>query len=98
MEHPDDADGFAGFDAERHNVLDLEVHRVADVVSRVLGRGVAAGHPDRRGHPPAGDGSALPNEFRTNAIAKNLDAFHAAFGVTDQDGMWMAPQERVSIW
>ena len=27
---------------------------------RVLGRGVAAGHPDRRGHPPAGDGSALP--------------------------------------
>ncbi|MCI9869351.1 peptidase M13 [Arthrobacter humicola] len=39
-----------------------------------------------------------PNEFRTNAIARNLDAFHAAFGVTDQDGMWMAPQERVSIW
>ncbi len=39
-----------------------------------------------------------PNEFRTNAIAKNLDAFHDAFGVTDQDGMWMAPRERVSIW
>ncbi len=39
-----------------------------------------------------------PNEFRTNAIAKNLDAFHEAFGVTEQDGMWMAPQERVSIW
>ncbi|RKR30097.1 M13 family metallopeptidase [Arthrobacter oryzae] len=39
-----------------------------------------------------------PNEFRTNAIAKNLDAFHAAFGVTELDGMWMPPQERVSIW
>lgn len=39
-----------------------------------------------------------PNEFRTNEIAKNLDAFHDAFGVTDRDGMWMAPQERVSIW
>ncbi|PVZ54718.1 M13 family metallopeptidase [Arthrobacter sp. H-02-3] len=39
-----------------------------------------------------------PNEFRTNAIAKNLDAFHEAFGVTEQDGMWMPPQERVSIW
>ena len=39
-----------------------------------------------------------PNEFRTNAIAKNLDAFHEAFGVTEQDGMWMSPQERVSIW
>ncbi|UKA51922.1 peptidase M13 [Arthrobacter sp. FW305-123] len=39
-----------------------------------------------------------PNEFRTNAIARNLDAFHAAFGVTEGDGMWMAPGERVSIW
>ncbi len=39
-----------------------------------------------------------PNEFRTNAIAKNLDAFHEAFNVTDQDGMWMPPEERVNIW
>ena len=39
-----------------------------------------------------------PNEFRTNAIARNLDAFHAAFGVTEEDGMWMPPEERVSIW
>ncbi|UKA52520.1 peptidase M13 [Arthrobacter sp. FW305-BF8] len=39
-----------------------------------------------------------PNEFRTNAIAKNLDSFHTAFGVTEEDGMWMPPAERVSIW
>jgi putative endopeptidase len=39
-----------------------------------------------------------PNEFRTNAIAKNLDAFHDAFEVSEQDGMWMPPEERVSIW
>lgn len=39
-----------------------------------------------------------PNEFRTNAIARNLDAFHEAFDVTGQDGMWMPPAERVSIW
>ncbi len=39
-----------------------------------------------------------PNEFRTNAIVKNLDAFHDAFEVSEQDGMWMAPEERVSIW
>jgi putative endopeptidase len=39
-----------------------------------------------------------PNEFRTNAIARNLDAFHKAFEVTDQDGMWLSPEERVSIW
>lgn len=39
-----------------------------------------------------------PNEFRTNQIARNLDAFHAAFGTAEQDGMWMPADERVSIW
>jgi putative endopeptidase len=39
-----------------------------------------------------------PNEFRTNAIARNLDPFHEAFDVTEEDGMWMPPAERVSIW
>lgn len=39
-----------------------------------------------------------PNEFRTNQIAKNLDAFHEAFGTAEQDGMWMPAEERVSIW
>ncbi|MCP1414183.1 M13-type metalloendopeptidase [Paenarthrobacter sp. A20] len=39
-----------------------------------------------------------PNEFRTNAIARNLDAFHAAFGVSATDGMWMESEDRVSIW
>lgn len=39
-----------------------------------------------------------PNEFRTNAIVKNLDAFHEAFEVSEEDGMWMPPTERVSIW
>jgi putative endopeptidase len=39
-----------------------------------------------------------PNEFRTNAIVKNLDAFHEAFGVADGDAMWLDPEERVTIW
>jgi putative endopeptidase len=39
-----------------------------------------------------------PNEFRTNAIAKNLDSFHEAFDVTEADDMWMPAAERVSIW
>jgi putative endopeptidase len=39
-----------------------------------------------------------PNEFRTNAIAKNLDSFHEAFEVEDGDGMWLSPEDRVSIW
>lgn len=39
-----------------------------------------------------------PNEFRTNAIARNLDAFHEAFGVGAGDGMWLESGDRVSIW
>lgn len=39
-----------------------------------------------------------PNEFRTNAIAKNLDSFHEAFAVESGDGMWLSPEDRVSIW
>ena len=39
-----------------------------------------------------------PPEFRCNQVVKNIDDFHEAFGVTEGDGMWMAPEERVSIW
>ncbi|GIZ96914.1 putative zinc metalloprotease [Tsukamurella sp. TY48] len=39
-----------------------------------------------------------PPEFRCNAIASNLDAFYAAFGVTDGDALFLAPERRVSIW
>ncbi|MGO1321250.1 MAG: M13 family metallopeptidase [Galactobacter sp.] len=39
-----------------------------------------------------------PAEFRSNQVAKNLDAFHAAYGTKVGDGMWLAPEERVTIW
>ena len=39
-----------------------------------------------------------PPEFRANQVVKNIDDFHDAFGVAEGDGMWMAPEERVSIW
>ncbi|GAB3819431.1 M13 family metallopeptidase [Tessaracoccus terricola] len=39
-----------------------------------------------------------PNEFRCNQIVRNLDAFHEAFGLTEDDGLWLAPEERVTIW
>lgn len=38
-----------------------------------------------------------PAEFRAN-IVKNVDAFHEAFATTPDDGMWLDPSERVSIW
>jgi putative endopeptidase len=39
-----------------------------------------------------------PSDLRCNQIARNLDAFHAAFDVHAGDGMWLDPAERVAIW
>jgi putative endopeptidase len=39
-----------------------------------------------------------PNEFRCNQIVRNIDDFYSAFGVTDSDALWLAPQDRVTIW
>jgi putative endopeptidase len=39
-----------------------------------------------------------PDEFRCNQIVRNLAQFYEAFGVTERDGMWLEPSERVRIW
>ncbi|NNG18005.1 peptidase M13 [Naumannella sp. ID2617S] len=39
-----------------------------------------------------------PNEFRCNQIVRNLPDFHDAFGVTETDQLWLAPEKRVAIW
>ncbi|MDO5633900.1 MAG: M13-type metalloendopeptidase [Micrococcus sp.] len=39
-----------------------------------------------------------PNEFRCNQVVKNIDAFHEAYGTQPGDGMWLDPEERVTIW
>ncbi|PTW90919.1 putative endopeptidase [Microbacteriaceae bacterium MWH-Ta3] len=39
-----------------------------------------------------------PPEFRCNQIVRNLDFFYEAFDVTESDPMWLAPEQRVSIW
>jgi len=39
-----------------------------------------------------------PNEFRCNQIVRNIDEFYRAFGVTESDALWLAPEERVTIW
>lgn len=39
-----------------------------------------------------------PAEFRCNQIARNLDLFYEAFGVTDENELWLAPEDRVTIW
>ena len=39
-----------------------------------------------------------PAECRTNGIARNVDLFYKAFDVTADNGMWLAPEQRVRIW
>ena len=39
-----------------------------------------------------------PSEFRCNQIVRNLDAFYAAFDVREGDALWLAPEDRVTIW
>ncbi len=39
-----------------------------------------------------------PEEFRCNAVVRNIDAFHEAFDLTDADALWLAENQRVRIW
>jgi putative endopeptidase len=39
-----------------------------------------------------------PNEFRCNQIVRNIDGFYETFGVIESDSLWLAPEERVTIW
>ncbi|MEN5073055.1 M13-type metalloendopeptidase [Isoptericola cucumis] len=39
-----------------------------------------------------------PNEFRCNGVVRNLDEFHATYGVGPDDALWLDPSERVRIW
>ena len=39
-----------------------------------------------------------PPEFRCNGVVRNLDLFHDAFGVTEDDELYLDPARRVRIW
>jgi putative endopeptidase len=39
-----------------------------------------------------------PAEFRCNQIVKNFTPFYEAFGVTENDALWLDEQSRVQIW
>jgi putative endopeptidase len=39
-----------------------------------------------------------PNEFRCNQIVRNIDVFHATFGTSANDALWLDPEDRVTIW
>jgi putative endopeptidase len=39
-----------------------------------------------------------PAEFRCNGTVRNVPEFYEAFDVTEGDALWLAPDQRVSIW
>lgn len=39
-----------------------------------------------------------PNKLRANVQLMNLDSFHDTFGIAEGDGMYLPPEERISIW
>ncbi|MEL6877005.1 MAG: M13 family metallopeptidase [Pseudomonadota bacterium] len=43
-------------------------------------------------------GAHSPEEYRVNGVVRNIDAWYEAFGVTQDDAMYIPPEERVRIW
>lgn len=39
-----------------------------------------------------------PEEFRINGVVRNMDAWYSAFGVSEDDALWLDPERRVRIW
>ncbi|MFV0633087.1 M13 family metallopeptidase [Demequina sp.] len=39
-----------------------------------------------------------PSEFRVNGVVRNIDAWYEAFGVSEDDELWLASEDRVNIW
>jgi putative endopeptidase len=39
-----------------------------------------------------------PEEFRCNAVVRNIDSFHEAFSVGEADALWLAEEDRIHIW
>ena len=42
--------------------------------------------------------SHSPSEFRTNGVVRNMDAWYDAFAVTEDDALYLPPEDRVRIW
>ena len=38
------------------------------------------------------------DKLRVNRVVVSCDEFYRAFGITEKDGMWTAPEDRGKIW
>jgi len=39
-----------------------------------------------------------PSEYRANGSVRNVPEFYAAFDVSPDDALYLAPEDRVKIW
>ncbi|WP_417498414.1 M13 family metallopeptidase [Maricaulis sp.] len=39
-----------------------------------------------------------PSQYRTNGVVRNMDVWYEAFGVTEDNELYLPPEERVSVW
>lgn len=39
-----------------------------------------------------------PAEYRVNGVVRNVDAWYEAFDISEEDDLYLAPEERVKIW
>ncbi len=39
-----------------------------------------------------------PPEYRVNGVVRNFDEWYEAFGVTEEDELYLPPEERIRIW
>jgi putative endopeptidase len=43
-------------------------------------------------------GPHSPEQYRTNGVVRQMDAWYDAFGVTPDDALYLPPEQRVRIW
>ncbi len=43
-------------------------------------------------------GPHSPPYYRVNGVVRNVDAWYEAFGVTEDDDLYLPPEERVKVW
>ena len=39
-----------------------------------------------------------PSNVRVDRVLQSVDKFYEIYGITEKDGMWVAPEDRVRIW
>ncbi|MDA7787663.1 M13 family metallopeptidase [Sphingomonadaceae bacterium] len=42
--------------------------------------------------------SHSPEEYRVNGVVRNMDEWYEAFGITEDNELYLAPEDRVRIW